>query len=167
VAAPTTPIVELIDPAVDVVVDADSTQAAALHVGDAATITADALPGKSIPGKVSSIAPSVDPRARTIQLKVEPSTGDSGLKDGMLAQVSLVTGTKDGAVVVASAAVVQRNGQPTVFVVTDNVAKPVAVQTGLTDGTRTEIVSGLQNGQVVVVGGQDRLTSAQPVQIQK
>jgi hypothetical protein len=54
-----------------------------------------------------------------------------------------------------------------VYVVADGVARPVGVRTGLSDGTKTEISSGLQGGQVVVVGGQDRLTAAQPVQIQK
>jgi RND family efflux transporter MFP subunit len=167
VASPATSIIVLLDPAVDVVVNADASQASALHVGDAATITSDALPGKSIPGKVSLIAPAVDPQARTVQVKITPSNQDSGLKDGMLAQVTLVTGTHDGVVTVPAAAIVQRSGQPTVYVVADGVARPVSVRAGLSDGTKTEITSGLQGGQVVVVGGQDRLTTSQPVQIQK
>jgi HlyD family secretion protein len=167
VASPSTPLVVLIDPAVDVVVNSDATQASALHPGDAATVTSDALPGKSIPGKVTSIAPAVDPQARTVQVKVTPDNQDSGLKDGMLAQVTLVTATHNGVIVVPTAAVVQRNGQPTVYVVTNGVAKPQVVQTGLSDGSKTEITGGLQAGQLIVVGGQDRLTTAQPVQIQK
>lgn len=165
-AGPATPIAILIDPNVDIVVEADATQVNALKAGDQATITSDALPGKSIPGKITSISPIVDARARTAEVMISPATNDSGFKDGMLAQVSLVTATHDGILIVPSAAVVQRNGQSVVYAVSDGVARPITVQSGLTDGTSIEIISGLQAGQVVVVTGQDRLTAAQSVVVQ-
>jgi HlyD family secretion protein len=165
-AAPTTPIVVLVDPAVETVVQVDSTNAASLQNGQTATITASALPGKSIAGKITSIAPTVDPSTRTVQVKVVPVAADSGLKPGMLAQVALITATHHNALVVPAGAVVQRNGQPTVYVVANGVAAPQVVQTGLTDGTHVEIVSGLHAGQVVVVSGQDQLTATQPVTVQ-
>jgi HlyD family secretion protein len=166
IAGPTTPIALLIDPNVDIIVEADATQVNTLKVGDPATITSDALPGKSVPGKITTISPIVDAKARTAEITIAPAADGSGFKDGMLAQVSLVVATHDGVLTVPSAAVVQRNGQSVVFVVTNNVAQPVAVQTGLTDGTSTEITSGLQAGQTVVVGGQDRLIGSQPVTVQ-
>jgi len=167
IAGPTAPIAVLIDPNVDIVVEAEATQVNALKTGSAATITSDALPGKSIPGTITSISPVVDARARTIELKITPTSDAAALKDGMLAQVSLVTATHEGVLTVPSPAIVERNGQSVVFVVADGVAKPIIVQPGLTDGTSTEIVSGLQAGQVVVISGQDRLTTAQPVVVQK
>jgi RND family efflux transporter MFP subunit len=167
VAGPTTPIAVLIDPNVDVVVEAEATQANLLKNGDAATITSDALPGKSIPGSITSISPIVDPRARTIEVRIAPITNDSALKDGMLAQVSLVTATHEGVLTVPTAALVQRNGQSVVYVVSDGVATPTPVQSGLTDGASTEIVTGLAAGQIVVISGQDRLTTSQPVIVQK
>lgn len=166
-AAPTTPIVTLIDPQVDVVVNVDVKYADDIHTDQPATIVADALPGRSIAGKVTTIAPAIDPQTRTLQVKVTPTDQKSGLKDGMLVQVSLATATHDGVIVVPSNAVVQRSGQPTVYVVADGKATPQAVQTGLTDGSKTEITSGLKAGQVIVVSGQDRLTTAQPVTITK
>ena len=129
-------------------------------------VSSDALSGKSVPGKITTISPIVDAKARTAEITVAPATDSSGFKDGMLAQVSLVTATHDGVLTVPSAAVVQRNGQSVVYSVTNNVAQPVTVQTGLTDGTSTEITSGLQAGQTVVVGGQDRLIGSQPVTVQ-
>ena len=166
-AAPTTPIVVLIDAAVDVVVNVDAVSAAALHTGDAATITADALPGKSIPGKVTTIAPSVDQRTRTVEIKIAPVNQDTGLKDGMLAQVALVTATHQGAIVAPADAIVQRDGAPTVYVVANGVASPRAVKTGLTDGKYVEITEGLKPGDEVVVSGQAQLITAQPVTVQK
>jgi HlyD family secretion protein len=166
-AAPSTPIVTLIDPRVDVVVNVDSKYADDIHVNQAATITSDVLPGKTIAGKVTTIAPAIDPQTRTLMVEVTPTDENAGLKDGMLVQVSLVTATHNGVIVVPSSAVVQRSGQPTVYVVVNGTATPQAVQTGLTDGTKTEITSGLTAGQVIVVSGQDQLTIAQPVTIQK
>lgn len=166
-AAPTTPIVTLIDPGVDVVVAVDPRIAATLQVDQSATITSDALPGTAIPATIALIAPAVDPQSRTIAVKVVPRDSPAGLKDGMLVQVALVTATHRGVIAVPSDAIVQRNGQPTVYVVANGVATPRAVQTGLTDGTRTEITQGLTAGEVVVVSGQDQLTGAQPVTIQQ
>jgi HlyD family secretion protein len=166
-ASPATPILTLIDPNVDVVVNVDAKYASDIRTGQAATITADALPGRSVAGKVATIAPAIDPQTRTLQVKVTPTDQNSGLKDGMLVQVSLVTATHDGVIVVPSSAIVQRSGQQTVYVVADGKATPQAVQTGLTDGSRTEVTSGLKAGQVIVVSGQDRLTTTQPVTVMK
>lgn len=88
-AAPTTPIVTLVDRRVEVVVDVVGAEASSLHLGDPATITADALAGTTIPGKVTSIAPATDLRTRTVAVKVTPDSTDLGLTDGMLAQVQL------------------------------------------------------------------------------
>ena len=49
----------------------------------------------SIPGKVTTIAPSTDPRTRTVAVKVTPDLTDSGLTDGMLAQVQLTVDRPD------------------------------------------------------------------------
>ncbi len=166
-ASPSTPILTLIDPRVDVVVNVDAKYASDIRAGQAATIVADALPGRSIAGKVATIAPAIDPQTRTLQVKVTPTDQDSGLKDGMLVQVSLATATHDGVIVVPNSAIVQRSGQQTVYVVANGKATPQAVQTGLTDGNRTEITSGLKAGQVIVISGQDRLTTAQPVTVLK
>jgi len=166
-AAPTAPIVTLIDPSVDVVVNVDAKYADSLHRDQKATITSDALPGKSISGKVATISPTIDPQSRTLTVKITPDDQNSGLKDGMLVQVALVTTTREGALAVPSDAIVQRNGQATVYVVANGNATPRVVQTGVSDGQKTEITSGLQAGEVVVVTGQDHLNAAQPVVIQK
>jgi HlyD family secretion protein len=94
-AAPTMPIVTLVDPRVEVVVDVDGVAASSLHRGAPVRITADALTGTSIPGKVTTIAPSTDPRTRTVAVKVTPDSTDSGLTDGMLAEVQLAVAGPD------------------------------------------------------------------------
>lgn len=166
-ASPATPIVVLVAPSVEVDVAVDATSASSLQNGQAAVITSDALPGKSIDGSVTNIAPTVDAKTHTVQVKVTPKVADSGLKDGMLVQVTLVSATHNNAVVVPASAIVQRNGEATVYVVSGDQAKPVTVKTGLTDGTNTEITSGIQAGQQIVTSGQNQLTAAQTVSVLK
>lgn len=166
-ASPATPIVVIVAPSVEVDVAVDATSAGSLKTGQDAVVTSDALPGKSIGGSVTNIAPTVDPKTHTIEVKVTPKIPDSGLKDGMLVQVTLVSATHDNAIVVPANAIVQRSGQATVYVVTGNQAKPITVKTGLTDGTNTEVTSGIQSGQLVVTSGQDQLTAAQTVTVVK
>lgn len=166
-AQPATPIVTLVDPAVEIDVDVDASNLGDIQSGQAATITADALPGQTIKAQVSSIAPTIDPRTHAIRVRLTPTEGAAALKDGLLVKVTLITATHDGALVVPSNAIVQPNGQPTVFVVTGTTAAPVTIKTGLTDGTNTEITSGLSAGQMIVINGQDRLTTTQPVTVQK
>lgn len=166
-AQPATPIAVLVDPAVEVAVDLDAANLGGIQVGQAATITADSLTGQTINAKVSSIAPTIDPRTRAIRVKLTPTEVDSGLRDGLLVKVTLVTATHASALVVPASAIVQRNGQPTVFVLNGSTASPVTVTTGLTDGTNTEITNGLSKGQTIVISGQDNLTTAQTVTVQK
>lgn len=166
-AAPTTPIAVLIDPNVDVVLNVDPAQAASLHPGDAATITSDALAGRSMPAKVDTVAPSTDPQTHTVEVKIAPKDQTSGLTDGTIAQVRLVTATHQGVVVVPSGAIVQYSGNPTVYVVANGVATPRTIQTGLSDGKNTEVTSGLKVGETIVVSGQDHLNGATPVTVQQ
>ncbi len=166
-ASPQNPIVSLIDPNVDVAVNVDENHITSLHVGEPATVSADALPGAIITGTISVISPAIDPQTRTFQVKVTPKDQDSGLRDGMLAQVTFVTASHENAMVIPANAIVQRNGQPTVYVVANGMATPHAVQTGLTDGTNTEIVSGVKAGDLIVVSGQDQLNGSQPVTVSK
>lgn len=166
-AAPTSPIVVLLDPQVEIVLAVDPAQAAALHLGDPATITSDALPGKTFPGKVDAIAPSADPKTHTVEVKVAPNDPSPGLADGINARARLVTATHQGVVVVPSSAIVQRDGNPAVYVVVNGIAVPTPIQTGLSDGANTEVTGGLKTGAAIVVSGQDRLKGTEPVSVSK
>ena len=166
-AAPTTLIATLVDPRVDAILQVDPESADLLKVGQSATIRSDAVPGQKVAGSVTQIAPTVDLQTRTVQVTVSPTNQNSVLKDGMLAQVAIVTTTHLGVLVVPVTAIVQRDGQPTVFVVVDGIATPHVVTIGLTDGMHTEITRGLKAGDQIVVSGQERLTGAAPVTVQK
>ena len=77
--------------------------------------------------------------------------GTKGLKLGQTADVSIETGSASGVLYVPTSAVTTVGAISTVTVRTDGVDTPTVVQTGLEGNSRTEIVSGLAEGDVVVI----------------
>jgi membrane fusion protein, multidrug efflux system len=113
---------------------------------------------------VSEIAPVADPVSRTFQVKLDlPST--PGLRTGQFGRVSVpVAETK--LVIVPKDSVILRGQMELVFVVREGRASLRLVKTGkkLTNGF--EILSGLEDGEQVVVRGAAKLVDGQPVTIQ-
>ena len=66
---------------------------------------------------------------------------------------------------VPTESIFQKEGKSYVYVVQENKLKRVAVKTGLQEKTRLEIISGLKEGDVVVIKGQDRLQPDMTVQV--
>ena len=123
-----------------------------VHVGDKATITLDALPDRTYTGKViavdtsGNISSGVVSYTTTIQL-------DSNVEEilpNMSATANIITDIKDDVIIIPVAAVQTTNGQSTVRTLNDNQIRSVAVETGISSSTQTEIISGLNVGDTVV-----------------
>lgn len=151
VASPTTPIVAVAQTATEVDFNVEESQLGRLQPGQPATITVPAYPGEPIKGKVQLVAPTVDQRSRTGQVKVVPDADQLGkLKPGMFAQVTVEADKKQNALVVPRSAIVAGT-PPQVFVVQNGVVKKVEVQTGVQDRDQVEVTSGLKDGDQVVL----------------
>lgn len=144
-------------------------EAAALKVGDAATINA---PGDiHVDGKVSLVSPALDPNSTTVEVWVEASNPDGRLRPGTTITVAMVAQTVNNAIVVPVSAVQQTpDGGSVVMIVSQNRAHQVAVETGIRQGDRVQITKGLGGGENVIVNGgyalpdntQVKLAAAQP-----
>lgn len=122
--------------------------------GQAATVEADALPGKTFVGTVSRLAPRLDETSRVAQMEIEIANDSLELKPGMFCRVTVVLSSRDSAQVVPGQAIVARNGSSGVFVVKpgEDIARFVPVEIGITTPDMTEIVSPAIDGQVVSLG---------------
>ena len=109
------------------------------------------------------MSPVGDARAHTFDVTIVPDVQDKRLMPGMFAQVQVTAAEKTDALIVPRDAIVQVNGEPTVFVNQDNVAVARKVQTGITDEKTAEIVSGLSAGEQIVTLGQNGLKDNQPI----
>ena len=129
--------------------EADATQ---VKVGQPATITFPATDA-SESGEVTAIDVQETVTNNVVEYGVTVSLveGTKGLKLGQTADVSIETGSASGVLYVPTSAVTTVGAISTVTVRTDGVDTPTVVQTGLEGNSRTEIVSGLAEGDVVVI----------------
>ena len=136
--------------------------------GDKVTLSVDALPGKTFDGTIKRIYPTIDPMTHTVNVEVQVPNTDRQLRPGMYAKVNVTFG-HNRSIVVPDAAVVrlQGSGQRNVFVVEDGIAVQKEVSLGRHFDGQYEILSGLEEGEAVVVkGGSSLRNGAQVVVIE-
>jgi RND family efflux transporter MFP subunit len=125
-----------------------------VHDGDAARIRIDAL-GRTISGKVTRSTDELDMSTRSMQVEVDVPNADGSLTPGMYAQVTLNVKRSGDALVVPIQAVDTSGPQPIVLVVnTQSRVERRAVQTGIATANRIEVLSGLREGEQVIVANQ-------------
>jgi Cu(I)/Ag(I) efflux system membrane fusion protein len=121
--------------------------------GTPADVTLPYLPGERFEGTVSLVTPFVDGETRTARARIEISNPGHALLPGMYATVSLRRELGERLVVPASA-VLYAGQRRFVFVdAGEGRLRPRAVETGLRDGERLEVLSGLEAGEQIVVSG--------------
>lgn len=136
---------------------------------DTVTLTADALPGKTFTGRIARIYPTIDAATHTFTAEVNVANGDRLLRPGMYARVTVNFGSNHSIVVPDDCVVKQQgSGVRSVFVLqADNTVKEVVVTLGRHFGTEYEILSGISEGDNVVVKGQASLKNGSKVNVQK
>lgn len=147
-AAPGRPVLTLYRPDRQrFVVAAPEGRAAALALGEHYRIEFDSAPARD--ARLARVLPAADPRTGTVDLHFE-FTVLEGLRPGLIGRLRLPGGERSSLVVPASA--VQRIGQlERVMLVRDRGAVPVSVRTGKTLGDAVEILSGLREGDEVLL----------------
>src|SRR5881296_1995141 len=124
--------------------------AAAVRVGTPATITVDALPGRTFRGSVAFIYPQLDEKTRTLTARVTVDNVDGALRPGMYATAALATAGRRS-VSVPLEAVLPTGTKDLVFVNRgDGRFVPRDVRVGLRGDSLVEIVEGLKPGDEVV-----------------
>lgn len=124
--------------------------APAVRVGTAVTVSLTALPGRSYPGRVTFIQPSVEQRTRTLTARVEVANRDGALRPGMYATVE-VSGAALAALAVPLTAVLPTGTRNIVFVNRgDGSFVPREVVVGTRGDSLIEIRQGLKLGDEVV-----------------
>ena len=136
---------------------------------DTVTLTADALPGKTFTGRIARIYPTIDAATHTFTAEVNVANRDRLLRPGMYARVTVNFGSNHSIVVPDDCVVKQQgSGVRSVFVLqNDDTVKEIVVTLGRHFGTEYEILSGIAEGDKVVVKGQASLKNGSKVNVQK
>lgn len=135
--------------------------------GDEVTVTVDAIPGREFKGRINKIYPTIDPASHTFTTEVLVANNDRALKPGMYARVVVSYGDNHS-VVVPDDAVVKQQGSAvrSVFVLNgDGTVSSRVVKVGSHFGTSFEILEGLEEGETIVVKGQNGLRSGDAVEV--
>lgn len=149
-----TPIVTLVslNPMV-IEATASERDIARIRPGITVNVTVDSLPGQQFTGRVHRISPLLDPQTRNGIVEIEIPNRGNMLKGEMFARIQLDLGSKRETALLPRDALVYRGEQPGVYKIENDVAKFYTVETGLTQGDKVEVVSGLQVGEVVITRG--------------
>jgi multidrug efflux system membrane fusion protein len=126
-----------------------------IHLRDQVGVQIDALGPQEVPGIVVEIVPASDPGSRTyvVKISIPAPAGNQIIRSGLYGKARFVTGQTQ-AITIPQKAVVE-NGQLTSVYVVDQsgIARMRLVRTGKTYGDRVEVLSGLKEGEQIVVDG--------------
>lgn len=135
-------------------------QAAAVQVAMPVTMTSDFIPGRSWQGSVDYVYPTLDPKTRTVRVRLKFANVDQILKPNMFAQVVIHTMQGERVLTVPREAVIRTASQNRVVLsLGDGRFKSVSVQIGRVGDQSIEILSGLEPGDRVVASAQFLLDS--------
>jgi RND family efflux transporter MFP subunit len=165
-----TPVIELV--ATDRVrldVQAPQERFAAIREDAVVQVLADALGGKSLPGRIAARVPVSDPSARTFLVRVVVDEAQGRLLPGTSATAVIgLPGTKRALVIPRDALLRYPDGSFTVFVLRDGPNGPTALERPVKlggGGTHIEVLDGIEPADRVVVRGNERLRSGQMVRV--
>jgi HlyD family secretion protein len=165
-AGPPAPVALLVSKQVEAVFNIEESRISQVAEGQNAALRVAAYPGQDFPAVVTSVAPIADQDSHTFMIKVTPIDEDYLLRSGMYADLSLLVEQTQATLLVPRAAVTEANNQKTVYVVKDdNSIEQRSVTTGLVDGDRVEILSGLTADQQVVIAGHAGLEDGTKVEV--
>lgn len=136
---------------------------AAARVGAPGVVSLQAYPGKSWEGEVSYVSHTLDPRTRTVEIRVELDNPDGTLRPGLFGSIALSPDADqlEQVPVIRHAAVQHIKGRPLVFVANEEqgVFRPVFVTLGARSSGKVEVREGVTEGERVVVSGAFTLKS--------
>lgn len=132
-------------------------------VGNTAEILISAYPDKKLQGKITHIAPVTDLPSHTFLTEISVANPE-GMKAGVYATVYLTGVPKENVLCIPPYALVMRDDQRTVYVVDDDgtVTRRV-LQIGFYDDKYVEIISGVTEKDLIVVGGQNKIREGNKV----
>jgi RND family efflux transporter MFP subunit len=132
--------------------------AGSVRVGQAAVLAIPDLPGRRFPGAVTRTANALDPATRTLLVEVQVPNPDAVLMPGMYTQVDISVPRKDPPLLIPGDTLVVRSDGPQVAVVSpDGRVHFARIQLGRDFGDHLEVLSGLEDGQQVVVNPSDAI----------
>ncbi len=156
--------VSQIDPAI-VEFELTTDKSAMVRPGTPVRITFPTLRGRRADGSVTAVDTKIDSEVGTFTVKASIPNADGIYKAGMRAEVEIENPVSRQVFVVPDVAIIKEGRSFFVYTVEDGVAHKVQVIPEQTKGRYVEILRGLKEADIVVVGGHDKLKEGTKVDI--
>ncbi len=155
-----------ITPIVKIMIHPTEADLTKIRRGMPVDITFDAFPGQDFSGKIGRIYPTVDPATRTFQVEVDIQNPKGEILPGMFARVNINLGNQNNIVVPDRAVVNQTgSGNKYVYVYEGGKVSFIRVELGQRLGSHYEVLSGLSDGDSIVIAGQNSLADGMAVNV--
>jgi RND family efflux transporter MFP subunit len=128
---------------------------ARVHVGDRALLTVEGLPD-AVETRVMSVADTIDSMTRTFLVRMRVPNPDHRIKAGVFARVEILSDSQVDTLLIPRDAVRSEVGRTSVLVVRDGKALEIPVRLGIVSEDAIEVLSGIDEGQEVIVGEEAR-----------
>ncbi len=119
-----------------------------------AYISSDNIRGERFTGWIKRVSPVVDPQSGTFKVTIGVRNKRDKLRAGMFVNAHIVTATHENAILIPKTAIVYENEAMNVFIVRDSLAHKLVLDVGFQDHEKVESLSGIQEGDKVIVVGQ-------------
>ena len=137
-----------------------------LALGKSVNVKVDALKGQEFKGTITRLSPAASVPTRTFTAEVSVPNPDGQIKVGMFANAEVVGQERKNVLAVPESALVMREDQKTVFVVTEeNRVVQKVLKLGDAAGGWVEVLSGLKEGERIVVAGQHKLKDGASIRL--
>lgn len=134
-----------------------------VHQGDQLEVRVDAI-GRSFTGKIVRFTREVNFETRTMETEVDVENKDLSIAPGMYANTMLRLSRADNVATIPLEALVLQGNQQVVYTVDDSNRVHIRpVQVGIEGSKLAEIKSGLQPGERVIVGGQEKYQEGEEI----
>ncbi|MBV1908311.1 MAG: efflux RND transporter periplasmic adaptor subunit [Kangiellaceae bacterium] len=120
---------------------------------------------KALPAVVELVSPIVDPSTGTIKITLRLDSYPKQVRPGDFAEVHMITDQHQDALLISSVAIIEERGQHYVYVAEQGIAKRKGIQLGFVMNEKTEVISGINATDQVVVKGQRNLNDDVKVDI--
>lgn len=130
-------------------------QANWVKAGQTADVKLSYLPGRTWQGRVEYIYPSLDPKTRTLKVRLRFDNKDESIKPNMFADVTIYGGAKREVITIPREALIHSGNEERVIVsIGKGRFQPREVTAGIESGELIEIIDGINIGDKVVTSGQ-------------
>jgi membrane fusion protein (multidrug efflux system) len=136
-----------------------------LRAGLKATVTVRSLPGEEFAGRVEYVGRRADDMTKTYPVRVVLQNRGGRLRSGMVAEVSVAAREIPNAIVIERDWVIDRYGEPAVFVAVDSTAVLRKVELGAVLGGQVVVSSGLEPGERLISVGHTQVRDGAAIEV--